>query len=113
MTDSYRYGTPLAARTVSNAFARLRKAAGVVRGNGARYQPSLHDPRHSFAVNRLTTWHRQRKDGQRLLPLLSTYLGHARVAATQVYLELTPELLRAAALRFERYTARGNGGSHG
>ena len=39
-----RDGTPLAARTVSNAFARLRQAAGVVRGNSARYQPRLHDP---------------------------------------------------------------------
>ena len=108
-----RDGTPLAARTVSKAFARLRQAAGVVRGNAARYQPRLHDLRHSFAVHRLTAWHRQGKDAQRLLPLLSTYLGHARVAATQGYLDMTPELLRAAALRFERYTARGNGGSHG
>ena len=46
-----RDGTPLAARTVSNAFARLRQAAGVVRGNSARYQPRLHDLRHSFAVH--------------------------------------------------------------
>ena len=85
----------------------------MVRGNSARYQPRLHDLRHSFAVHRLTAWHRQGKDAQRLLPLLSTYLGHARVAATQGYLDMTPELLRAAALRFERYTARGNEGSHG
>ena len=40
-------------------------------------------------------------------------LGHASVAATQVYLGMTPELLRAAALRFERYAASGNGGDHG
>ena len=66
----------------------------MVRGNGARYQPRPHDLRHSFAVNRLTAWHRQGKDAQRLAPLLSTYLGHASVAATQVYLGMTPELLR-------------------
>ena len=108
-----RDGTPLAARTVSKAFARLRAEAGVVRENGARYQPRLHDLRHSFAVHRLTAWYRQGKNAQRLLPLLSTYLGHTSVAATQVYLDMTPELLRAAALRFERYAARGNGGSHG
>ena len=107
-----RDGTPLAARTVSKAFAQLRVAAGVVRENATRQQPRLHDLRHSFAVHRLTAWHRQGADAQRLLPLLSTYLGHASVAATQVYLELTPALLEAAALRFERYAAGGNGGGH-
>jgi integrase/recombinase XerD len=40
---------------------------------------------------------------QRLLPQLSTYLGHGSVAATQRYLTLTPELLREASARFERY----------
>ena len=40
---------------------------------------------------------------QRLLPQLSTYLGHVSIAATQVYLTMTPELLREACLRFERY----------
>ena len=50
---------------------------------------------------------------QRLLPSLSTYLGHVSVAATQVYLSMTPELLQEAARRFERYTEGGNGGGHG
>jgi integrase/recombinase XerD len=40
---------------------------------------------------------------QRLLPQLSTYLGHGSVAATQRYLTLTPELLREASACFERY----------
>ena len=110
-----RDGTPLAARTirgaiVSKAFVQLRRAAGVVRGNGARNQPRLHDLRHSFAVHRLTAWYRQGADVQRMLPLLSTYLGHASVVGTQVYLTMTPELLGEAALRFERYVQTGTGG---
>jgi hypothetical protein len=40
---------------------------------------------------------------QRLLPKLSTYLGHVHIAGTQRYLTLTPELLRQASLRFEHY----------
>ena len=40
---------------------------------------------------------------QRLLPKLSTYLGHVHIVGTQRYLTLTPELLRQASLRFERY----------
>ena len=105
-----RDGTSLAARTVSKAFADLRRAAGVSRESGARYQPRLHDLRHGFAVHRLTSWYQQGADVQRLLPLLSTYLGHTSIAATQTYLSMTPDLLREAAVRFERYTQSEEGG---
>ena len=108
-----RDGTPLATSTVSDHFIQLRRVAGVSREDGARYQPRLHDPRHTFAVHRLTAWYRQGADVQRMLPLLSTYLGHASVADTQVYLAMTPDLLQEAALRFERYAASGEGGCHG
>ena len=73
------------------------------RSDGARYQPRLHDLRHSFAVHRLTSWYRQGADVQTLLPYLSTYLGHVNLAATQVYLTMTPELLQEAARRFQQY----------
>jgi len=59
--------------------------------------------RHSFVVRRLTSWYEQGADVQKLLPQLSTYLGHVSIAATQVYLTMTPELLHAASVRFERY----------
>lgn len=98
-----RRGKPLSAQIVRQAFARLRRYAGVRRADGARYQPRLHDMRHSYAVHRLTSWYQQGADVQKLLPYLSTYLGHVNIAATQVYLTMTPELLRAASLRFERY----------
>ncbi|MDT8843109.1 tyrosine-type recombinase/integrase [Paraburkholderia fungorum] len=88
---------------VNNAFVRLRRTAGISRIDGARYQPRLHDLRHAFAVKRLTTWYQQGADVQALLPLLSTYLGHANVVSTQVYLTMTPDLLVQASSRFERY----------
>ena len=59
--------------------------------------------RHSFATHRLTSWHREGADVQRLLPALSTYLGHGTVAATQVYISMTPDLLDEASRRFEHY----------
>ncbi|CAH2903968.1 MAG: Integrase/recombinase, RitB [uncultured Paraburkholderia sp.] len=90
---------------IRRAFARLRSKAGVRRNDGARYQPRLHDMRATFAVHRLTTWYQQGADVQRLLPLLSTYLGHASIAATQVYLPMSPELLVEASSRFGRYVA--------
>ncbi len=85
------------------AFRRLCRYAGVHRDDGARYQPRLHDMRHSFAVHRLTSWYQQGADVQKLLPQLATYLGHVSIAATQVYLTITPELLHQASVRFEQY----------
>jgi len=85
------------------AFRRLRKQVGIRRADGARYQPRLHDLRHSAAVHRLTTWYREGKDVQKLLPLLSTYMGHTDIAGTQHYLTMTPELLQQASVRFATY----------
>jgi integrase/recombinase XerD len=99
--------TPLARYTAENVFSRLRVRAGVLRQDGGRYQPRLHDLRHAFAVHRLVSWYRQGADVQRLLPQLATYLGHVHIAATQRYLTLTPELLHEASQRFERYAREG------
>jgi site-specific recombinase XerD len=66
----------------------------------------MHDLRHSFAVHRLTAWYREGADVQRLLPVLSTYLGHSDLEGTKIYLTMTPELLAQASMRFARF-ARG------
>lgn len=55
-----------------------------------------HDLRHRFAVTRLAEWHRQKVDVQSLLPLLATYLGHARYSDTAYYITATSELLDLA-----------------
>ena len=99
-----RDGTPVAKRTVQDAFAGLRRSAGIHGADDARQSPCLHSMRHTFATHRLTAWYRQGADVQRLLPVLSTYLGHKDLAGTQVYLSMTPELLQQASLRLERYT---------
>ena len=101
-------GTPLHKGTVYNAFVRLLRHAGIESTDDSGQAPRLHSLRHSFAVHRLTDWYRQGADVQRLLPVLSTYLGHARLRHTQVYLSMTPELLHQAALRFEHYAGGDN-----
>lgn len=101
-----RQGKAIHPRTLVRAFKRLRQHIGMRRADGGRYQPRLHDLRHTFAVHRLTDWYRQGADVQRLVYDLSVYLGHARLAHTQVYLAMTPELLQLANTSFERY-ARG------
>jgi len=77
-----------------------------IRRTDARQQPRIHDLRHAFAVHRLTSWYKQGADVQRLLHQLSVYLGHAHLQDTQVYLSMTPELLREASQRFERYAGK-------
>ena len=99
-------GRPVPESTVQRAFMNLRRTAGIYSTDGTTRSPCLHSFRHTFAVHRLTSWYRQGADVQRLLPALSTYLGHKSLAGTQVYLPMTPELLQQASLRFERY-ARG------
>ncbi|MDW3682827.1 tyrosine-type recombinase/integrase [Cupriavidus sp. CV2] len=90
------------------AFKQLRERAQVRRDDSSRYQPRLHDIRHTYTVTRLVSWYREGADVQRLLPQLATYLGHVHIAATQHYLTMTPELLRQASLRFERYARGGD-----
>jgi integrase len=99
---TYKKGGPVVRVVLEDAFQRLRQHVGVVRQN-ARYQPRLHDLRHTFAVHRLIAWYRSGADVQRLLPGLSTHLGHISLSGTQRYLTMTPELLTEASLRFEHY----------
>jgi len=99
-----RAGQPIRLDTVRGCFQRIRAAAGIIRNDGAYYQPRLHDLRHTFAVNRLTAWYREGKDVQKLISSLSTYLGHDKVSNTSVYLTMTDSLLKEACKRFEAYS---------
>jgi site-specific recombinase XerD len=90
-----RGGGPIPQQTVWANFDSLRARVGV--------QGRVHDLRHTFAVHRLLAWYREGADVQRCLPHLSTYLGHARIASTQRYLTMIPDLLEQASRRFETY----------
>ena len=103
-----RSGARVQQHALEDRFRRICELAGVRRSDGARYQPRLHDLRHTFAVHRLTSWYRQGADVQRLLPQLSVYLGHVYLSSTQVYLSMTPELLQEAGARFEKYARKEN-----
>jgi integrase/recombinase XerD len=102
-----RCGGRIKADTLQHNYRALCDRIGVRRADGARYHPRIHDLRHSFAVHRLISWYRQGADVRRLLPLLSVYLGHVHIRATQVYLSMTPELLAEAGSRFEQYASNG------
>jgi site-specific recombinase XerD len=100
-----RVGDPVPPWLFQRKFWLLCDRAGIRRSDtGAR--PRVHDMRHTFAVHRLTSWYQQGADVQRLLHHLSVYLGHIHLRHTQVYLSMTPQLLREASQRFERYAGK-------
>jgi site-specific recombinase XerD len=90
---------PCSYGTVVATFLDIARRAGI-RGAPNQRGPRLHDLRHSFAVHRLLAWYRDGGDVQARLPLLSTYMGHVCLVSTQVYLNITAELLQEAASRF-------------
>jgi integrase/recombinase XerD len=98
-----RTGESVTRQQAERVFRRVCAQAAVFRHDSSRYQPRLHDLRHTWAVHRLVAWYEEGADVQRLLPHLATYLGHRNIAATQCYLTMTPALLQAASLRFAQY----------
>jgi integrase/recombinase XerD len=100
-----RTGAALSLACLERTFVRLRMHAGIHRPESDRWQPRLHDLRHTFALDRIIAWYREGADVQAGLPLLATYLGHVNVTGTQPYLTMTPALLAAASQRFAGYAA--------
>ena len=93
-------GHALQYRQVLHAFHRIREQLGWgVDANGRR--PRLYDLRHTFACKRLLAWYEDDVDVDRMMPLLSTYLGHSRVSDTYWYLTGIPALMAIVAARFE------------
>ena len=54
--------------------------------------PRVHDLRHSFAVHSLMKMAKSGHDLYYTLPVLSTYLGHKSIGATEQYIRLTQEM---------------------
>jgi len=88
-------GNRLSSTGLQKAFTTACKIAGLDQGKTLR----PHDLRHRFAVTRLAVWHKEKADVQALLPILATYLGHARYSDTAYYITGTADLLGLAAER--------------
>jgi integrase len=92
-------GSRLIYNNVHETFLRLVYAAGLGKH---RRRPTIHDLRHTFAIQTVLGWYRDGADVEARLPLLSTYLGHVGPSSTYWYLTAVPELLEAATVRLER-----------
>jgi integrase len=86
---------------IHRTFYALSRQIGL-RGVSDSHGPRLHDMRHVFATSTLVRWYKSNHNPERLLPILSAYLGHVHVEDTQWYLSGSPELMREAMCRLER-----------
>jgi integrase/recombinase XerD len=102
-------GQHLHHRALNGWFARLCQRLAIEPTDGGR-APCLSSFRHTFAVTRMRHWYEQGLDVQALLPHLSVYLGHVHPQESYWYLTSVPELLSAAATRFQTYAQAG--GTH-
>jgi integrase len=78
-------------RTAYKWFRKILQGAGIAhlgRGQG----PRAHDLRHSFCVHSLVAMSGSGLDMYYSLPILSTYLGHRSLEATDKYVRLTAEM---------------------
>ncbi len=95
-------GQGLSLRQVSRIFAALRQQLEWV-NRGAHDRPRIHDLRHTFAVRRVTLWQANGVEIDQAMLALSTYMGHAKISNTYWYLTAVPELMAAAAGKFEQF----------
>jgi integrase len=96
-------GRALPYSTVRGMFRKLRQQIRWEDSNRKK-APRIQDLRHTFACRRILLWYEQGVDVDQFIPVLSTYLGHAKVTDTYWYLTGTPELLAITAKKFEQYT---------
>jgi integrase len=97
---------PLLHADVDRAFRTAAAKMGLPRGRGRR-RPTPHSLRHAFAVRALQTCPDGRDHITRHMLMLSTYLGHCKVADTYWYLEAVPTLMCGIAERAEAYITGG------
>lgn len=101
-------GRAISIVSASETLRQMMRRAGFKPSHG-REGPRPYDFRHTFAVDRLTRWHREGADVNAMLPWLSAYMGHYDLLGTESYLRATPELLHLAADRFEARFKRQEG----
>jgi integrase len=70
-------------------------------------EPRLHDLRHTWATRCLARLYEVGRDPNVELPAVATYLGHANIACTTIYLHPPTELLVKAGARFQSYVNPG------
>lgn len=92
-------GVGFVSETIEQNFRKLVDATGI--WTEGRPRPRLHDFRHTFATRHMIAAYAKGDNPDRVLTLLSAWLGHTSPAHTYWYLSAVPELLLAAVNRLE------------
>ncbi|MBI3552805.1 MAG: tyrosine-type recombinase/integrase [Elusimicrobia bacterium] len=94
-------GTRVVKQNFQFCFPRLLRRVGLP--DQAKHRLRVHELRHTFAVQTLIDWYRSGADPEKLLPILSTYLGHVNPSNTYWYLTAVPELVVLIAERLQKH----------
>jgi site-specific recombinase XerD len=84
-------GSTCPGTTIYKWYRKILYRAGIPHA-GKGLGPRLHDFRHTFAVHSLAQMAEAGVDLYYSLPVLSTYLGHQSISATDKYVRLTAEM---------------------
>jgi len=84
-------GTQMNQGCVYKWFRKIIYYANISHG-GRGHGPRLHDLRHTFCIHSLVSMSDSELDLYYSLPILSTYLGHQSLEATEMYVRLTAEM---------------------
>jgi integrase/recombinase XerD len=84
-------GSPMTLYTAYKWFRKIIWSAQISHG-GRGKGPRIHDLRHTFSVHSLASMAQDGLDLYHSLPILSTYLGHQSLGATDGYVRLTAEM---------------------
>ncbi len=97
--------TAITADAVYRNFRIILWRCGISHGGKSR-GPRMHDfGRHTFAVNALRQLLKQGLSFYSALPILSTYLGHASISATEHYVRITQEVYPEILEKTSSYSA--------
>lgn len=86
-----KHNMPYSHNQVYFTFRRILWDAGISYG-GRGKGPRIHDFRHTFSVKSLRKMVYNQEDIMAVVPLLSQYLGHKNIYATQHYLQFTADM---------------------
>ncbi len=104
-------GSPITLRAAEYAFAKIRSLLGW--NVSFDKLPRIYDLRHTFVCHRLLSWYEQGINVNKVIPFLSTYLGHVKVSDTYWYITGIPELMKIVSNQFNSYAINFQGENHG
>ncbi len=105
--DAYFFPAPDEGRyhqfTIYSLFRTILTRLGIAR-DSKRPGIRVHDLRHTMAITCLKRWYQEGACLNAKLPVLSTYLGHRKLEATQRYLKWLPAIFPEIAATMESMT---------